>query len=119
MQVTFAPGGFRNGQIGELMETPGLSAGAWQMRPLSRRFLPQVRTAQKTRGGMALRRKTCSIGRADYRAQFWISNPLMRRNSRSLLVTRVRPAARACAAIHKSLLPIMPPSLANPARIDP
>jgi choline dehydrogenase-like flavoprotein len=35
-QVTFAPGSFKGGQIGELEETPGLSAGAWQMRPLSR-----------------------------------------------------------------------------------
>jgi len=29
MQCTFAPGSFKNGQIGELEETPGLSAGAW------------------------------------------------------------------------------------------
>jgi hypothetical protein len=36
VQVTFAPGSFKIGQIGELEETPGLSAGAWQMRPLSR-----------------------------------------------------------------------------------
>jgi choline dehydrogenase len=35
MQCTFAPGSFKGGQIGELEETPGLSAGAWQMRPLS------------------------------------------------------------------------------------
>ena len=28
MQVTFAPGSFKGGQIGELQETPGLSAGA-------------------------------------------------------------------------------------------
>jgi hypothetical protein len=27
MQVTFAPGSFKGGQIGELKETPGLSAG--------------------------------------------------------------------------------------------
>ncbi len=39
MQVTFAPGSFKNGQIGELEETPGLSAGAWQMRPLSRGYV--------------------------------------------------------------------------------
>src|SRR5207302_4051332 len=38
MQVTFAPGSFKNGQIGALEETPGLSAGAWQMRPLSRGY---------------------------------------------------------------------------------
>src|SRR5262249_53704085 len=38
-QVTFAPGNFKGGQIGELEETPGLSAGAWQMRPLSRGYV--------------------------------------------------------------------------------
>jgi choline dehydrogenase len=37
--VTFAPGSFKGGQIGELEETPGLSAGAWQMRPLSRGYV--------------------------------------------------------------------------------
>jgi choline dehydrogenase-like flavoprotein len=36
MQCTFAPSSFKGGQIGEMEETPGLSAGAWQMRPLSR-----------------------------------------------------------------------------------
>jgi len=39
MQVTFAPGSFKGGQIAELEETPGLSAGAWQMRPLSRGYV--------------------------------------------------------------------------------
>jgi choline dehydrogenase len=39
MQVTFAPGSFKGGQIGELEETPGLSAGAWQMRPRSRGYV--------------------------------------------------------------------------------
>jgi len=39
MQVTFAPGSFEGGQIGELEETPGLSAGVWQMRPLSRGYV--------------------------------------------------------------------------------
>jgi choline dehydrogenase len=39
MQVTFAPGSFKGGQIGELERTPGLSAGAWQMRPLSRGYV--------------------------------------------------------------------------------
>jgi choline dehydrogenase len=29
----------KGGQIGELEETPGLSAGAWQMRPLSRGYV--------------------------------------------------------------------------------
>src|SRR5437764_9961390 len=39
VQVTFAPGSFKGGQIGELDDTPGLSAGAWQMRPLSRGYV--------------------------------------------------------------------------------
>ncbi|HWD57312.1 MAG TPA: GMC family oxidoreductase N-terminal domain-containing protein [Stellaceae bacterium] len=39
MQITFAPGSFKGGQIGELEEEPGLSAGAWQMRPLSRGYV--------------------------------------------------------------------------------
>ena len=39
VQCTFAPGSFKNGQIGELEETPGISAGAWQMRPLSRGYV--------------------------------------------------------------------------------
>ena len=39
VQITFAPGSFKDGQIGELEETPGLSAGAWQMRPLSRGYV--------------------------------------------------------------------------------
>ena len=39
MQVTVAPGSFKGGQIGELEEKPGLSAGAWQMRPLSRGYV--------------------------------------------------------------------------------
>src|SRR5207248_4793528 len=39
MQCTFAPGSFKGGQIGALEETPGLSAGAWQMRPLSRGYV--------------------------------------------------------------------------------
>src|ERR1700719_628402 len=39
LQCTFAPGSFKRGQIGELEEMPGLSAGAWQMRPLSRGYV--------------------------------------------------------------------------------
>src|SRR5467141_776133 len=39
VQCTFAPGSFKGGQIGELDETPGLSSGAWQMRPLSRGYV--------------------------------------------------------------------------------
>jgi choline dehydrogenase len=51
MQVTFAPGSFKGGQIGELEETPGLSAGAWQMRPLSRGY---VMARSKQPGDMPL-----------------------------------------------------------------
>jgi choline dehydrogenase len=39
VQCTFAPGGLKKGQIGELEEAPGLSAGAWQVRPLSRGYV--------------------------------------------------------------------------------
>jgi len=39
MQITFVPGSFKGGLIGELEEAPGLSAGAWQMRPLSRGYV--------------------------------------------------------------------------------
>ena len=39
MQITFAPGSFEGGQMGALERTPGLSAGAWQMRPLSRGYV--------------------------------------------------------------------------------
>ena len=39
MQITFAPGSFKDGQIGQLDDTPGLSAGAWQMRPTSRGYV--------------------------------------------------------------------------------
>ena len=39
VQVTVAPGSFKGGQIGALDEKPGLSAGAWQMRPLSRGYV--------------------------------------------------------------------------------
>ncbi|MSP05614.1 MAG: hypothetical protein EXR05_10380 [Acetobacteraceae bacterium] len=39
MQITFAPGSFKGGVIGELERSPGISAGAWQMRPLSRGYV--------------------------------------------------------------------------------
>jgi len=67
--------------------------------------------------------RRCSLGRVtsitDTRraTQFCTFNPAMRRNSRSLLVTIVRPAALACAAIHKSLLPIGCPWDSSDARI--
>ena len=51
--------------------------------------------------------------------QFCTFRPGMRRNSRSLLVTIVRPAALACAAIHKSLLPTGCPWASSAARNIP
>jgi choline dehydrogenase len=39
VQCTFTLGSFKNGQISELEETPGLSAGVWQMRLLSRGYV--------------------------------------------------------------------------------
>ena len=35
-QLAFAPGSFKDGQLGQLDDTPGVSGGSWQMRPLSR-----------------------------------------------------------------------------------
>ena len=39
MQCSIAPGSFKDGQIGELDDFPGITAGAWQMRPLSRGYV--------------------------------------------------------------------------------
>jgi choline dehydrogenase len=39
MQISIAPGSFKDGQIGELDDFPGITAGAWQMRPLSRGYV--------------------------------------------------------------------------------
>ena len=36
VQYVIAPGSFKSGRIGELEEEPGISCGAWQMRPESR-----------------------------------------------------------------------------------
>ena len=36
VQCVFAPGSFKEGQIGALDDFPGMTAGVWQMRPLSR-----------------------------------------------------------------------------------
>ena len=36
VQISFAPGSFKDGQIGQLESDPGLTGGPWQMRPLSR-----------------------------------------------------------------------------------
>src|SRR5437870_1239092 len=49
MQVTFASGSFKGGQIGELEETPGLSAGAWQMRPCRAAMSRPSRTGRERR----------------------------------------------------------------------
>src|SRR6202140_3216130 len=51
VQCSFAPGSFKDGQIGQLEEEPGLTGGSWQMRPLSRGYVeakspdPQVAPA--------------------------------------------------------------------------
>jgi choline dehydrogenase len=39
VQCSIAPGSFKEGQIGQLDDFPGITAGAWQMRPLSRGYV--------------------------------------------------------------------------------
>jgi choline dehydrogenase len=39
IQCVFAPGSFKDGQVGRLEDQPGLTAGMWQMRPLSRGYV--------------------------------------------------------------------------------
>jgi choline dehydrogenase len=39
VQISFAPGSFKDGQIGQLEEAPGLTGGPWQMRPSSRGYV--------------------------------------------------------------------------------
>jgi choline dehydrogenase len=39
VQISFAPGSFKDGQIGQLEEDPGLTGGPWQMRPSSRGYV--------------------------------------------------------------------------------
>jgi choline dehydrogenase len=39
VQCVFAPGSFKDGQVGQLESEPGLTAGMWQMRPLSRGYV--------------------------------------------------------------------------------
>jgi choline dehydrogenase len=39
IQCVFAPGSFKDGQVGRLEEAPGLTAGMWQMRPLARGYV--------------------------------------------------------------------------------
>lgn len=51
--------------------------------------------------------------------QFCSLRPGTRLNSRSLLVTRVSPADFACAAIQRSLPPIILPRASSAARISP
>jgi choline dehydrogenase len=47
VQCSFAPGSFKEGQIGEMDEFPGLTGGLWQMRPLSRGYV-QARSGDPT-----------------------------------------------------------------------
>jgi len=42
VQISFAPGSFKDGQIGQLEEAPGLTGGPWQMRPRSRGYVEAV-----------------------------------------------------------------------------
>jgi len=39
VQCAFAPGSFKEGQLGALDDVPGLTGGMWQMRPLSRGYV--------------------------------------------------------------------------------
>jgi choline dehydrogenase len=39
IQCSFAPGSFVGGQVGKLEREPGITAGMWQMRPLSRGYV--------------------------------------------------------------------------------
>lgn len=54
-----------------------------------------------------------------YSTQFSTCRPGTRSNSRVLLVTRIQPSARACAASHRSLLPMGWPCFCKVARIWP
>ena len=66
VQVTFAPGSFKGGQIGEVEETPALSARAWQMGPLSAATSKPNRTGPVIcrRSTRAICRKRATGGRA-------------------------------------------------------
>jgi choline dehydrogenase len=50
VQCSFAPGSFKDGQIGQLEEEPGLTGGSWQMRPLSRGYVEAKSTRPAGRG---------------------------------------------------------------------
>jgi choline dehydrogenase len=39
IQCSFAPGSFKEGQLGALEDEPGVTGGMWQMRPLSRGYV--------------------------------------------------------------------------------
>ena len=45
IQCSFAPGSFVNGTVGQLEREPGITAGMWQMRPLSRGYV-MAKTSQ-------------------------------------------------------------------------
>jgi choline dehydrogenase len=45
IQCSFAPGSFVGGQVGQLEREPGITAGMWQMRPLSRGYV-MAKTSQ-------------------------------------------------------------------------
>src|SRR5437762_4450467 len=118
MQVTFAPGSFKGGQMGALEEAPGLSAGAWQMRPLSRgyveaksnrpgdapainpRYLSEESDRRAVIGGLrggCLRHRRCNVSFATkhcrgYRFRATMSCSIMRA---SMAVPAITPAAPA------------------------
>ena len=96
-------------------------------KPLVTRQFPcrhRIFGGEPRMGSLALRKgaiagRVTSIADTRQATQFCTFKPDMRRNSRSLLVTIVRSAALACAAIHKSLLPIGCPWDSSDARIIP
>jgi choline dehydrogenase len=114
VQVTFAPGSFTGGQIGELEEMPGLSAAAWQMRPLSRGYVeaesnrpadmpainPRYLSEETDRcaiiGGLRLARRMFA---APALKQFVREESLPGPNSRLTTNCSTTPAATAAAAI--------------------
>ena len=95
MQVTFAPGSFKGGQIGELEETPGLSAGAWQMRPLSRGY---VEAKSNRPGDMPAINPRLPVGRkrpARHRWRFAVCTADVRRTGAKAVRPRGNPPGRA------------------------
>ena len=51
VQISFAPGSFKDGQIGQLEAEPGLTGGPWQMRPLSRGYVEAQDQPPRRRAG--------------------------------------------------------------------